>query len=160
MAAAMIAMGGLQLASGYFAAQNIKATARLNKDIADMNAEFAELDAFDALAEGQTEQARYQSVIDATMADFTVSMAVQDVDVNYGTAAALKEENSFVAEMNLMEIEKQAQEKALGYKTQAREFRMGGQMQLAEAKAKASQVMLSSMSNAAQTGISGYKRSL
>ena len=152
-------LAGLQLAGGYFASQNIKESARLNQDIANMNAEFADLDAYDAIAEGYSQQARYQSVIDKTLAEQQLALTAADVDVNYGTASATKQETRFTAELNLMEIQKQAQEKALGYKSQARDYRTSGVLQKAEASAKASSVLFNSVAGAAQTGISGYRRS-
>ena len=151
-------MAALQLAGGYFASQNIKATAALNKDIADMNAEFAELDAFDAIAEGQTNQARYQSVIDGVLGDQQLAYTAADIDVNYGTAAAKQEETRFVGDMNLMEIEKQAQEKALGYKTQARAFKTAGVNAIGEGNAKAASTMFNSVMGAAKTGLTGYEK--
>lgn len=152
-------MAALQLAGGYFASQNMRESARLQKDIADMNAEFAELDAYDAITEGQTAQARYQGVIDQTLGEQQLIMTSQDIDVNYGTASSKQEETKFVGEMNLMEIEKDAQEKALGYKSQARTFRSNGVIDNANANAQASSVMFNSVMGAAQTGLSGYQRS-
>jgi hypothetical protein len=160
MAAQMVLYGGLaalQLAGSYFASQNIKETAKLNQDIADMNAQFAELDAYDALVEGETEQARYQSVIEETLGQQQLIQTAQDIDVNYGTASAVQSETKFIAEMNLMEIEKQAQEKALGFKTQARQFRQSGVIQRAEANAKAASVLFSGAMGAAEKGLTGYK---
>lgn len=156
---AQAGLAALQLAGGYFAAQNMRESARLNQDIANMNAEFAELDAYDAVTEGYTEQARYQSVIDQTLGEQQLAFTAQDVDVNYGTASAIVEETKFTAEMNLMEIEKHAQEKALGYKSQARQFRSGGVMQKAEADTRAAATMSNAVMGAAQTGLSGYRRS-
>lgn len=153
-------MAALQIAGGYFASQNIRATAALNRDIAEMNAEFAELDAYDALVEGYTQQARYQAVIDQTLAEQQLMTTAQGIDANYGTAAALREENKFIAELNLMEIEKQAQERSLGYQSQARQYRMGGQMQQAQANIDATNVMYGSITNAVKTGVTGYERGL
>ena len=159
MGPAYAGLAGLQLAGGYFAAQNMRESARLNQDIANMNAEFAELDAYDAVTEGYTEQARYQSVIEQTLGEQQLMMTAQDVDVNYGTASATQEETKFTAEMNLMEIEKHAQEKALGYKSQARQFRSNGVMQKVEGDTRAAATMANAVVGAAQTGISGYRRS-
>lgn len=153
------ALAGLQLAGGYFASQNIRETAKLNQEIADLNAEFAELDAHDAIVEGATQQARYQEVIDQTLAEQQLIQTSQDVDVNYGTAKSVQEETRFMAELNLMEIQKQAQEKALGYTSQARSIKSQGVLDRASADAKAGQVLFNSTVSAAQTGISGYRRS-
>ena len=154
------AIAGLELAGGYFASQNIKETAKLNQEIADMNAEFAELDAFDAIAEGGSQEARYQSVIDQTLGEQKLAFATADVDINYGTASSIVEETKFTGELNLMEIQKQAQERALGYKVQARNIKSQGVLDRADANAKADAVMFQSATGAAKTAISGYKKSL
>lgn len=162
MAAQMALYGGLaalQLAGGYYAAENMKETAKLNQEIAEMNAQFAELDAYDAITEGYTQQTRYQSVIDQTLGEQQLIQTAQGVDVNYGTAAAVQEETKFVAELNLMEIEKQAQERALGYKTQARDYRTGGALARADADIRAGTAKFQAVSGATQTALTGYKRS-
>jgi hypothetical protein len=152
-------LAGLQLAGGYFASQNIKETAKLNKKISDMNAQFAELDSYDALNEGHTEATRYQSVVDNTTAEQAAQLAAQDVDVNYGSAASIQAETHFTGEMNKMEIEKHAQEQALGFRRQARDYRTSGAMAFADAKTKSGQAMFSGITSAAQTGLTGYERS-
>ncbi len=151
MAFVMAGMAALKLAGGYFAAQNMRETAKLNRDIQNMNAEFAELDAFDAELDGVSQQAKYQSVVDQTLADQQLAFAVNDVDASFGTAAAVVEESKFIAEMNLMEIEKQAQEQAAGFKTQARQFRMGGALDFSKDNQRASDVQFNSMMSAAST---------
>lgn len=152
-------MAALQIAGGYFAAQNIKATAELNRDISDMNAEFAELDAYDAEIQGGTNQAKYQSVIDNTLADQSAMMNAQDIDASYGSAASIKEESVFNGKLNLMEIEKQAQQAALGYKRQARDINLGGAMEYGAARTKAGQAMFQGIVGAADSGLTGYSRS-
>lgn len=151
-------MAALQLAGGYFASQNIKATAKLNQEIAEMNAEFAELDAYDSELEGYSAATRYQSVVDQTLGDQQALMAAQDIDVNYGSAASVQAETRFLGELNKMEIEKQAQEQALGYKRQARDLRLGGVMERGDARIRAGQAMSQGVMGAAQSGITGYER--
>ena len=150
--------GALSLAGGYFAAENIRETAKLNQEISDMNAEFAELDAYDAEIEGFTQEARYQKVVDQTLADQQLTFAVQDVDVSFGTAADIVAETKLVAELNKMEIEKQAQEQASGFKTQARQFRIGGALSTSQAESKASAAQFSGVTGAARN-FTGYLRS-
>lgn len=152
-------LAGLQLAGGYFASQNIKESAKLNREIAEMNAEFAELDAYDAEIEGMSAATRYQSVIDNTLAEQTAQLAAADVDINYGSAASIQAESRFMGELNKMEIEKQAQEQALGFKRQARDYRLSGTMGYAEGKTRASQAMFSGVTSAIDSGVTGYKRS-
>jgi len=152
-------IAALQLAGGYFASQNIKDTAALNLEIADMNAEFAELDAYDAEIEGYTQTAKYQSVIDQTLGEQQALLTAADIDVNYGSAAEIQKETNFIAEINRMEIEKQAQERSLGYTRQARDFQFEGFLRAGQADAKAASVMFQSVLGAATTGATGYQRS-
>lgn len=153
-------VAALQLAGGYFAAQNIRDTAELNQDIAEMNAEFAELDAYDAEIQGETDQAQYQVAIDKTLSDQRLAAAVADVDINYGSVGDIVRETEFIAELNLMEIEKQAQEKALGYNRQARDFRLGGDLNRAAEEGRASATEFGAITGALTTfsksDFSGY----
>ncbi len=152
-------MAALELAGGYFASQNIKATAQLNKEISDMNSEFAELDAYDAEIEGFNKKTRYQGVIDNALADQTAMLEAQGVDTSFGSAASIKAETKFVGELNLMEIQKQAQEQALGYKRQARSYRLGGALEYGDAMFRSGQALASGITGAAKSGLTGYERS-
>lgn len=152
------AMAGLQLAGGYFASQNIKATAELNRDIADMNAEFAELDEYDSIRQGETNKALYQKQIDDTLADQRTMMNAQNIDTSYGTASAVASETEFVGKLNLMQIEKDAQNTALGFKRQARDIRLGADMQYAGDQTRAGQARFSGITSAINTGLTGYAR--
>lgn len=157
-AAAYGGLAALQLAGGYFASQNIKATAELNRDISEMNAQFAELDAYDAALEGHTRQTRYQSVIDNTLAEQSTSLLAQDVDIHFGSAATLASETKFMGELNMMEIQKEAQNRALGYGREARNTRLSGALQYGADRTRAGQAMFQGVVGAAQTGLTGYKR--
>lgn len=156
------AYGGLavlQLAQGYYSAKNIRQTAELNNDIADMNAEFAELDAYDAEIEGYSDQARYQSIVDSTLATQRTRLAAGDVELGYGTAGEIEKEDIFIAEINKMEIENQARATALGYKREARDFRLGGFLGRLSAEARAEAAKFRGLTGATQTGLTGYQRS-
>lgn len=151
MAVAMTSIAAFQLASSYFAAQNARDTAELNHDIARMNAEFAELDAHDAIIDGESAVARYQSVVDQTLSQQRAVLAAADVDTTYGSAAEVTKETRFIADLNRMEIEKQAQEKALGYKRQARDFRLQSDLNLAAEEGRASAIEAQGLTNALGT---------
>lgn len=151
-------LAALQLVGGYYASENIKATADLNNDIADMNAEFAELDAYDAEIDGYSEVARYQSVIDSTLGTQRANLAAADVDLNYGTAATIEEETRFIAEVNKMEILAQAEAQSLGYQREARDYRLKGFLDSAQAAGRASSARFGAVTSAANTGLTGYRR--
>lgn len=156
----MAAMAAFQLASSYFAAENARDTAELNQNISEWNAEFAELDAHDAITEGETQVAQYQAVVDATLSDQRTSLAAADVDINFGSAGEVVKESRFIADINRMEIEKQAQEKALGYKRQARDFRLGGAIQRSADEGRASAIQAGGVTGAlgtlAKADFTGY----
>lgn len=151
-------MAGLQLASSYFAAQNVREQAQLNRDIAEMNAEFAELDAYDARIDGISQQAQYQATVDKTLAEQQLALTAADVDVSYGSASTIAKETEFVAELNKMEIQKQAEMRALGFEQQARQYSLSGYLQQLQGDIQASNIQTQGLANAAGTGISGYQR--
>lgn len=153
------AKAALDIVGGYYAAQNIRETAALNRDIANMNAEFAELDAYDAIKEGYSNQARYQSVIDQTISQQNLAITASGSELGYGTTGDIQAESEFIAELNLMEIEKRAQEKALGYTQQARQFRMGSELAFAQSEIRAEQALYSGVTGAINEGVTGYRRS-
>lgn len=157
--AAEYAIAGLQLAGGYFASQNIRATALLNREISEMNAQFAELDAYDSILAGETRKTEYQSVVDQTLSDQQTIMAAQGGDIGFGSAGSIAAETTFTADANKMEIQKRAQEQALGYTDQAANFRTSGVLAQSRENARASDVMFQSAVGAAKTGISGYRAS-
>lgn len=153
---ATLALAGFQIASGYFASQNIKATAKLNRDISNMNAEFAELDAHDAKLEGFSEIARYQKVIDQTLGEQQANLTAADVDVNFGSAADFQSESAFIAELNKMELEKQAEESALGFKNQARQYRVSGELGYSRGIQQAGATQFQALASGVKTAASGY----
>ena len=157
MAYAAMAQMGLQLASGYFKAQNMRRAGKLNSKIAEWNAEYAELDAYDAIVGGQTKKARYQSVVDQTLSTQTANIAAADVDINYGSIADVQAETRFTAELNKMEFDKQAQEQALGYRQQARSYRTQGSLQRMKTDSAAADAQFAGIAGAANTYASGYK---
>lgn len=152
------AIAGLQLAGGYFASQNIKEAARINKDIADMNAEFAELDAYDAKLEGETQKAKFQTGVDQVLSAQKAAFTAADVDISFGTASSILEETEFLAELNRMEIEQEAEEVALGFKREARGIRLSSTMEFGREMTRAGDVFFQSFLAAANTGLTGYSR--
>lgn len=151
-------MAALELVGGYFAAQNIRDTAALNQEIAEMNAEFAELDAYDAEVEGYSKVAEYQKVIDQTLSQQQASLTAADVDLSFGSVSTIKSESKFIGDMNKMELKKRAQEQAMGYESQARDYRFKATLGAAQADAQASQVEFQSLIGATKTGLTAAQK--
>lgn len=152
------ALSGIQLIGGFQQAEMIRSQARLKEQIDEMNADQAEIDAFDAEAAGFSEIARYQSVIDSTVADQRVGYASQGVDVNYGTAQEVQNETRLTGLFNQLDMEKQVREKALGIKREARLIRIGSQASRATAEAAAGAAQFAGITGAAGTALSGYSK--
>ena len=162
MALPLVALAGvaaLQFSQGLFAAENTKKAAELNQQIAEMNAEFAELDAYDTELEGYSQQAQYQTQVDQTLSDQKTIAAATDIDISYGSAAELVEESRFIANLNKMEIQQQARDAALGFKREARNYRLGGSLNRSSSELQASSQQMSGTVSAIRTGITGYQRS-
>lgn len=152
-------MAALSILGGNAAAKNARETAELNQKISDMNAQFADLDAYDAEIAGMSEATRYQSVIDETYGEQANLYAAADIDATFGTAAAILEETQMIGELNKIEIMAQARKQALGYTTQARNYRLGGYLGKLEGDVKSSQAKAQGYRSAISTGLD-YKNSL
>lgn len=159
MSYAAAGLAGLQLLSGFHQAEMIRRGAKLQQAINNMNAEFAEIDAYDAEVAGFTEAGRYESVIDSTVGEQRAGYAAQNVDVNFGTAKEVQEETKFTGFLNQLDMLRQGRERAKGYKTEARNLRLGGQFTRMQGDMDASIAIRSGVVSAAQTGLSGYARS-
>lgn len=151
-------MAALDLVGGFFEAENIKQTAALNRDIAEMNAEFAELDAYDAEIDGYSQQAEYQKIIDDTLAGQQLALTAADVDVSYGSASEIQNETRFLGMINKLEIQGQAEAKAMGYEREARNYRFGADLNSIQAAGRAQQAQIGGIVNAAKTGATGYAK--
>lgn len=160
MVVAVAAIAALELAGGYFASQNIKDTAKINRDVANMNAEFAELDAYDALLSGETAKSKYQSLVDQTLSDQNTIFAAQGIDSGFGSAKDIQDETRFIADLNKMEIEKQYEEQALGYERESRGITMRSHLDYSRQLQRSSDVMFKSITNAAKTGTKEYGRNV
>lgn len=151
-------LAGAQLIGGYQQADAINNGAKVQQSISDMNARFADLDAFNANKAAGGKAARYQSMVDATVAKQRSTLASQKVDVNYGTAADVQTESKLTGNLNVLEIQRQGADQARGYQMQAINTRLGGQMGLLQASMDASAAVNRGVTGALSTGISGYQQ--
>lgn len=152
------AVAGSQLMLAGQQAEMIEQNGRIKAKVDEMNAQFAEADAYDAEQMGFTEAARYQTVVDSTISDQRAGYAAQDVDVNYGTAKELQEESRFIGMLNAVDIKRQARNKALGFKREASAARLGASFTRSQASMDAQGARTAGLINAATTGVSKYNR--
>lgn len=153
------AMAGLQLLSGVQQANAIQRQAELQKELDQFNIEQSQLDAFNAEADGYTQMARYQNVIDEISAKTRVQYIAADVDPNFGTAKDLQEQNTLTGKLNLLDLQNQAHKRAMGYQKEALTRRGQSSLNMIGANLQARTTQNASMINAAGTLITGYERS-
>ena len=150
--AATVGMAAFQVVSGLQQAETIRKNGELQQRINEMNADWAEIDAYKAEVAGMGQSAAYQKQIDAAVSNQKVAYASQDVDVNFGTAAEVQSESRLTGFLNQLDIKNQAHERSLGYKREARNIRPGSSMSALETSAR-----VGATKNAAYVGAaSGY----
>lgn len=152
------AQGAFQIMSGLQQAEMMRESGKLAREIAEMNARFAEIDAYEAEKFSLTESARYQSKVDQTVSDQRTGMAAQNIDITSGTAAAIQEETKLTGFLNTLDIEAQGRARAMGLRRQAGNIRMGGSQSNAQADLNAGATVRGSLISGLQSGISAYER--
>ena len=153
------AMAGFQVISGLQQAEMVRTQAEIQKQIDEFNAQMSEFDAWRVIGYGQTQMAQYQQQIDQTMAAGKVTAAAAGVSTTEGSIAELTAQTELTGAMNLLEIENQTREKALGYTRQARQIRMGSQMNQMTAATQAASVIGGSVLKGAGILAAGYIKS-
>ena len=135
---AYAALAGLQLLSGVQQANAIQKQAELQKQLDRFNIEQAELDV------NSTQRNTYYAA---------------DVDPNFGTAKDIQTDSSVTGKLNLIDIQNQAHQQALGYKKQANNMRGQSELNQIGAEFKAKGVRNAAILGAANTALTGYERS-
>ena len=160
MSYVFVGVAAFQLVSGLQQAETIRENGKLTREIADMNAEFAEIDSFHAEQDGGTQAAAYEGKADMVQSDQVAAYAAKDVDASFGTAAEVIADSKLATFLNVVDIKNQAHRKALGYKEQARQYVTGGALASAQANINASATQNSAVIGAATTAASGYSKYL
>lgn len=152
------ALAGFQLWSSLQQAQMYQENARIQQQVADMNAKYAEIDAYNLELATEAEIAAYQPVIDQTVAEQRAGYAEQDVDVNYGTAAEVQAETRLTGFMNQLKMRQEGRARAMGIRNEAGNYRLGGATARAQGEMNAFGARLTGYLGAAQTGMAAYSR--
>ena len=150
-------LAGVQMASGFQQAEITMHQARLSQRINDLNAKYAELDAYELEKEGVSQSARYKTNIDALAGRQRVAFAAQNVDISSGTAAELIAETGLTGFLNQMDIENAARAKARGLKYEASNMRLNAFMQGLQGELSANASRVQGLTEAFRTGLSGYE---
>lgn len=154
---AEFALAGVTALSAFSRAEQMRQSAKLQRQIDALNEKFAEVDAYKMEQQGQTEAARYQQVIDNTLADQQAGYAANNVDITFGSAAQVQEDTRLAGYLNQMDIVNQAHAKAVGYKNEIRSRRLQSVFRQSEMASEANSVVTEGLLRAADRGLSGYK---
>lgn len=149
-------LAALQLYTGTENAKMMQRSARMQERVANINAKYAEEDAYKVLKHGFEEVANYQIKVRDTLGAQRLAMAVNDVDPNFGTAAEIQAETKLTGFLNQVDIMANAQAKVLGLKREARMTRLGGAMARAQGEMNATATRTASFLRAGEMGVSGY----
>lgn len=155
---AYAATGAFQIVSGLQQAELMRESGRFAQQVAEMNAQYAELDAYEAEKFALTESARYQTQIDSTISDQRTMLAAEGVDITSGTAKAIQEETKLTGFLNTLDIEAQGRAKAMGLRRQAASFRIGGAQNVAQANINASATRANAVVGGIGSGLNAYDR--
>jgi hypothetical protein len=156
---AYAALAAYQAGSGLRQAQAIRDQADLTRKLNEVNARYAEYDAYNADLNGYAEAAAYQPKIDETVNQQKVAFQAQNVDTTFGTAAEVQKETRSIGLLNQLEMENQARAKARGFLREAERIRNSSNMQSAESDMRANSASISGYAGAFSTGVSAYEKS-
>lgn len=153
---AYAALAALQVVGGFQQADIIRQNGDLQADIKDMNAKFADVDAYNALESGYGNAARYEAGVNSTIAADRGAYSSEGVSVGYGTAQQVQDDNRLAGKINVLQIQRQARDASMGYQAQAINIRLGGQMTQLQAGLDAASTQSQGMFKGASTALTGY----
>lgn len=98
------------------------------KQIADYNAKVAEEQARDAIALGEQDVNQVSSTVERTVGSQRVSFAAQGINADMGSAADMQRDTRAAGSQDVLTIRNNAARQAWGYRVQAKDYTMRGQM--------------------------------
>lgn len=153
---ALVAMASAQAIGGSRNAEAMRRQAKIQQQIAELNAQYMEIDAFRAEAAGITRANRYSTMVTRTIADQRLAMAASNVDMTSGTAKAIQTESKAIGDLNMIDIIEQGQMQAYGLRMQALNTRSQSQFNREAAMANADATAEGGFISGVSTFASGY----
>lgn len=147
-----------QIINGLQQADLIRQSSEISKEISEINAEFLEQDAQNALMFGLSQAEMYQNVINKVEARTKVNLATKGIDADFGTIGELRAENELTGFLNKAKLRNQAYANAMGYKVQIMNTRLQGVMGQIQSEAAAGAVRAQGILQAGSTFASGYAK--
>ena len=117
------------------AARAGREVAEANAGLSDYNAQVAELQAEDAVDRGFEAESRFRSQVRGAIGAQRAAFAGGNIDVSFGSAVDVQADAAFLGEMDALQIRTNAAREAWGYKVQATNYRMEGDIRRREGAA-------------------------
>lgn len=114
-----IASASIVVGSAVMQAAATQTAATIQEGVDQLNSQYADLDAYNAAQRGDAQSARYENTIQQTEGEQEVGEASKNVNVDFGTASEIAAQTKLTGYLNQLDIQKQANQQAMGYKVQA-----------------------------------------
>lgn len=124
---------GMKAGGEYTKAHNEREAYRHQAKVADNNVQYAEWQAEDAVARGQSQEASHRLKVAQLRGTQRASLAARGVDIEEGSALNILEDTDFMGELDARTIKDNAAREAWGYKVAAQNFKMNADMNRAYA---------------------------
>jgi hypothetical protein len=156
MAMSSFTQGAASFGSAYSQAGAMKAQGDYQAKMAELNSEFAELQAADALKRGDRNASSVIKEGDKVAGAQRASLAGQGVDVNFGSARTVQDDTRHSAALDALTVKNNAWREAWGYKMQALESSSRGEFAGFAAQNQANNTLLTGGMQAFGSGLKGY----
>lgn len=100
-----------------------KAASESQAQLADYNANVADLQAQDAIARGAEEESAFRSQVRGAIGAQRAGIAATNTDVGFGSAVDVQADAAFLGELDSLTIKTNAAREAWGFQTQGEDYR-------------------------------------
>jgi hypothetical protein len=136
-----IAIGALIAGTAMSARAQYKA-GKDQKKVAGFNADVAEQQAVDATRRGEEEVSSFRRQVRGLVGTQRAGFSGQNVDVGVGSAVDVRRDAEALGASDMERIRRNAEREAQGYRTEAENYRRGGQIAMSQGKWGAASTIL------------------
>jgi hypothetical protein len=115
-------------------ARAIETQGAYQKTMFELNTKFAQLQADDAIRRGDAEVAAHKGQVKKLIGSQRAAMAAQGIEIDSGSAMDVQSDTAMLGELDAMKIKTNAYREAYGYKVEAMNNTMQGELAASAAK--------------------------
>ena len=141
-AIAGVTQGGLSINQANQQAKSLRAQAAYQASMAEVNAQFSEMQANDVMRRGKQEATAVRKEGQKIIGAQRAALAAQGIEVDTGSAAELQEETAMLSAEQAVKVQNNAWREAWGYKTQAAQMRSAARFGQIEAAMKVQSTLM------------------